>query len=154
MIENIKTAFNMVIEYGANYENKIIGAISETLILKIENLENLEAENNKEILGEIITFNEILNHSIEILKKTSYTEALMYIQMIEEANSLINTTLSNEGIQKISPVEGDIFNSKEHVVIMAEKHESFTKGQVIKKISDGYKKEDKIIIKANIIAAI
>lgn len=158
MIEQIKTAFNMVINYEKminleeGYEKKILKSVSETLILKIENLEN--TKNLDEILNEIITFNEILNYSIKSLKKEPSSKALMYIQMVEEANSLVNTTISNEGIQKISPKEGDIFNNKEHIVIMVQKDEDFTKGKIIKKISDGYRKEDKVIIKATVIAAL
>ena len=164
MLDNIKLAFSMVVDYAnsvqkslENYEEeyKIIKAISETLALKLENLENSENSNDhqKELLKEIITFNEILNYSIEILKNTEFEDILMYIQMAEEANSLINTTLSEHGIEKIGPKKGELFNSRENVVIMAEKYENMKKGTIIKTVSDGYKKDDKIIIKANVIAA-
>ncbi|MCL2610115.1 MAG: nucleotide exchange factor GrpE [Defluviitaleaceae bacterium] len=160
MIDNIKLAFSMVIDYANSVketlvtyekEHKIIKAISETLNLKIENLENLTSE--KELLEEIITFNEILNYSIEGLKNTEFEDILMYIQMAEEANSLINTTLSEYGIKKIAPQKGEIFNSREHIVIMAEKYENMKKGTIIKTVSNGYQKGDEIIIKANVIAA-
>ncbi|MCL1924310.1 MAG: nucleotide exchange factor GrpE [Defluviitaleaceae bacterium] len=163
MIDNIKIAFKMVIDYSnsvkeklKNYEkeHKIIKAISETLTLKLENLEHIDIESaEKELLEEIITFNEILNYSIEGLKNTEFEDILMYIQMAEEANSLINTTLHSFDIKKIAPEKGERFNSREHAVIMAEKQPNMEKGEIIKTASNGYKKGNKILIKANVIAS-
>ena len=52
------------------------------------------------------------------------------------------------------PNPHDMFDPKEHEVLLAEKNEQFLKGQIIKVVNYGYKKKDKGIIKrATIIAA-
>ncbi|MCL2753821.1 MAG: nucleotide exchange factor GrpE, partial [Defluviitaleaceae bacterium] len=57
------------------------------------------------------------------------------------------------GIEKISPKTHEQFNAKEHEVLMAEQKEGFTKGEIIKTINSGYRYNDTIIVRANVIAA-
>ncbi len=57
------------------------------------------------------------------------------------------------GVDIIAPKPHDIFNGKEHEVIMAEKNNDFKKGEIIKLINSGYKNKNYIILRANVIAA-
>lgn len=105
------------------------------------------------LLFEITTFNELLNYSIFRLKKCSDIDILMYIQMVEEANSMINTTLTKYSIRTIEPKEHTLFNGKEHEVIMTESKQGFKKGEIIKVTNYGYKLNETIIIRANVVVA-
>ena len=112
----------------------------------------LELKKNH-ILFEISTFNELLNYSISRLKLSEEIDILMYIQVVEEANSMINTTLVSYNIRSIVPKERDIFNAKEHEVIMTERSEDYKKGEIIRVSNQGYRQNDKVIIRANVIVA-
>lgn len=165
--DTIIHTFKSIIEYTKENENilskyiedyKIISAISETLEIKIntitECISNFEQGLFKDqIMPEIITFNELLSYSIERLKKSQDFDILMYIQVVEEANSMINTTLVNYNIRTISPEIGSIFNGKEHEVMMTEKKEGFQKGQIIKVTNHGYTQDGAIITRANVVVA-
>jgi len=125
------------------------------IALKLEksHKKNVLEYKKNQLLFEVTTFNELLNYSVEILKKSTDMEVLMYIQVVEEANSMINTTLIKHLIRPIYPEIGSIFNSKEQEVIMTEKDGNFKKGEIIKVANHGYKQKDIIIIKANVIVA-
>jgi len=112
----------------------------------------LELKKNH-ILFEISTFNELLNYSISRLKLSEEIDILMYIQVVEEANSMINTTLVSYNIRSIVPKERDIFNAKEPEVIMTERSEDYKKGEIIRVSNQGYRQNDKVIIRANVIVA-
>ena len=109
------------------------------------------------ILFEISTFNELLTHSIEKLKQAKDIERdidiLMYIQVVEEANSMINTSLSTYGISAICPKPGTLFNGKEHEVMMMDTGPGLTKGQIIRVTNIGYRYADQILTRANVIVA-
>lgn len=109
------------------------------------------------ILFEISTFNELLNYSIEKLKQSKDIERdieiLMYIQVVEEANSMINTSLSAYGIRTLDPPPGTLFNGKAHEVMMTEQHPTLTKGQIIKVTHMGYTYAETILTRANVVVA-
>lgn len=112
----------------------------------------LELKKNN-ILFEISTFNEMLNYSISHLKISTEIDVLMYVQIVEEANSMINTTLVSHNIRAIVPVAHQEFSAKEHEVIMVEENASFKKGEIIRVSNNGYKQDDKVIIRASVIVA-
>ena len=45
-----------------------------------------------------------------------------------------------------------MFNGREHEVLMAEVKEGFKKGEIIKTLNKGYRFNDQIILKANVVA--
>ena len=105
------------------------------------------------VLYEISTFEEILQYSVTRLRESDNDHVTDYIDLIDENAHIIETTLKKIGITMIRPKPHDYFNGKEHEVLMAERNESFAKGEVIKSITSGYKLDDQILIRANIIAA-
>ena len=105
------------------------------------------------VLYEISTFEEILQYSVTRLRESDNDYVTDYIDLIDENAHIIESTLKKIGITMIRPKPHDYFNAKEHEVLMAERNESFAKGEVIKSITSGYKLDDQILIRANIIAA-
>lgn len=148
---------------------------SETIQIFFENIENnpiiktkLTKDINKQtdilykkdmeykknqLLFEISTFNELLNYSIARLKESTEIDILMYIQVVEEANSMINTILTKYNIRKIEPYPQTLFNGKEHEVIMTQYHEDFKKGEIIRVANHGYHQNGVVIVRANVIVA-
>ena len=130
-----------------------------------KSLEKSQSDLNKKILTfkkeailfEISTFNELLNYSIEKLKQAKDIDRdidiLMYIQVVEEANSMINTSLSGYGIRTICPELGTLFNGKEHEVMMMEESPELSKGQIVRVTNMGYTYDGKILTRANVIVA-
>jgi len=96
------------------------------------------------LLYEICTYEEILTHSVSVL--TQDTDAFHHtfteLQAILERNAIV----------PIRPAEHEPFNAFEHDVLVAEEHEGFKKGEIIKCLTTGYKQHDKVIIRANVIA--
>lgn len=128
--------------------------INKTVNSWITTLENEEMSYKKnQLLFEVTTFNELLNYSIERLKLSSHMDILMYIQVVEEANSMINTTLVKYNIRTIDPLPHTLFNGKEHEVIMTERAAGFKKGEIIKVTNYGYHQEGTVIVRANVIVA-
>ncbi len=105
------------------------------------------------ILFEISTFEEIMNYSVSRMRnsKNLYVEA--FVQNIDFVFGELKQVLSVVGVDIIAPKPHDIFNGKEHEVIMAEKNNDFKKGEIIKLINSGYKNKNYIILRANVIAA-
>ncbi len=106
------------------------------------------------ILFEISTFQEIMYYSVSRLKESDDEKILSFTKYIEDIEQDIEKCLINNNILPIKPKPHDMFDAKEHEVLLAEKNEDFNKGQVIKVINYGYKKKDEGVIKrATIIAA-
>lgn len=106
-----------------------------------------------QLLFEITTFNDLLNYSIARLKESTEIDVLMYIQVVEEANSMINTTLVNYDIRPVNPSPHTVFNGKEHEVIMTQSQEGFKKGEIIKVSNQGYHQRGIVIVRASVIVA-
>ena len=105
------------------------------------------------VLYEISTFEEILQYSVSRLRESDNDYVKNYIDLIDESARKIEAILNRIGITMIRPNPHDIFNGKEHEVLMAEHIEGFTKGEIIKSITSGYKLNNQILVRANIIAA-
>ncbi len=106
------------------------------------------------ILFEISTFQEIMYYSVVRLRECSDEKIKDFTKYIDNMEDKMENTLMENNILLIKPNPHDMFDPKEHEVLLAEKNEQFLKGQIIKVVNYGYKKKDKGIIKrATIIAA-
>ena len=106
------------------------------------------------ILFEISTFQEIMYYSVVRLRECEDEKIKDFTKYIDNMEYKIENTLIENSILPIKPNPHDMFDPKEHEVLLAEKNEQFLKGQIIKVVNYGYKKKDKGIIKrATIIAA-
>ncbi len=107
----------------------------------------------EQLLFEISTFEEILNYSVSRLRKSENTHIVSYVNAVDETTHKIYETLNKFNIEIIKPSAHDMFNGKEHDVLMAEKSKEFKKGEIIKLMNSGYKQGDIILLRANVIAA-
>ncbi len=106
------------------------------------------------ILFEISTFQEIMYYSVVRLRESKEEKILDFTKYIDNIEIDIENSLIENNILPIKPKPYDMFDAKEHEVLLAEKHQDFLKGQIIKVINYGYKKKDEGVIKrATIIAA-
>lgn len=128
---------------------------------ELKKLENINESVNKKILQfereqlffEISTFEEILNYSVSRLRDCKDDYIVKYVSEIDNVTICINENLKKHNIDVISPKSHDMFNGKEHEVLMAEKNKDFNKGEIIKVMNSGYKQGNKVILRANVIAA-
>lgn len=126
------------------------------ILLKPEDdfLDNLIINLKKEcLLYEISTYEEIINHSVLILRQNNEEEVKTFVKFIDEATNDIDKIILKQNIQKIYPDAYNKFDSKEHTVIIVENKDGYKKGEIIKVINSGYKENDVVLIKANVICA-
>lgn len=121
---------------------------------------NLEALNKRllkfkkdSLLFEISTFEEIINYSVSILRKSSDPAVIEFVKAIDGSTKSLTDILTKYGIEIIKPPPHEPFNGKEHDVLMAEANEVFKKGEIIKVMNCGYKQNGAVILRANVIAA-
>lgn len=138
---------------------------SETVLLYNEKLERMrnqkiEEANKKAVrfikdhlLFEMMTFEEVITYSVSRLREDSSVNVLEFAKVIDEQSDALANILKRNGILSIYPQPHDIFNGKEHEVLMAEKNEDYKKGEIIKVMNGGYRYGDMVIIRANVIAA-
>ncbi len=117
-------------------------------------IKKIEAFVKNTILFEISTFQEIMYYSVVRLRQSDDKDIKDFINYIDDVDKNIEKILKNNDILLIKPEPHDMFDAKEHEVLLAEKNEDFLKGQIIKVVNYGYKAKDKGVIKrATIIAA-
>lgn len=105
------------------------------------------------LLFELTTYEEILNYSISRLRQTDIEIVNDFVKVIDEVSSKIDKLLLKYNIETIKPNPYDLFDGKEHEILMAEKNKDFEKGHIIKLMNTGYKYNNAVIIRANVIAA-
>ncbi|MDR2939948.1 MAG: nucleotide exchange factor GrpE [Clostridiales bacterium] len=105
------------------------------------------------ILSEIMSFEEIEHYSISKLKGPGHDILNKYSLIFEKVMFSIDRILEKNNIERISPSVHDLFNPKEHEILVAEKKDGFNKGEIIKPLNNGFKKDGAVIIRANIVAA-
>jgi len=105
------------------------------------------------ILFEISTFEEIMNYSVSRMRNSQNDCIKKFVQNIDFVFDELRQVLSVIGIEVIAPEPHDLFNGREHEVIMAEKNSDFKKGEIIKLMNSGYKEGNHVILRANVIAA-
>jgi molecular chaperone GrpE (heat shock protein) len=119
-----------------------------------QKLEKASLRFKKEVLlYEVCTFEEILTHSVSRLRDSANADVISAAQLLDSTFLELEVILKKNNIEVIRPAVREIFNAKEHEILVAEKHEGFEKGEIIKIITAGYKMQDRIILRANVIAA-
>lgn len=162
------SAVESIIETLTNNETAEDG-LDEVLLLTKKNFEDKSTKSfeallnkgakqslkyKKEILlFEISTFEEILTYSVSRLLDSESEEIKNSANVFTEAFDQLEVILKKNNIQMIRPVPHDLFNAKEHEVLIAEKHDEFKKGEIIKVVNAGFMQDGSIIIRANVIAA-
>ena len=144
------------------FEDEISNGICSEFIRKFNKIETNYINNiNKKtlqfkkesLLYEISTFEEIIQYSVFRLKEVEDDIVKEYVRVIEAVNEQLITILNKNFIQIIKPKPHDQFDGREHEVLMAEKNAEFKKGEVIKLMNSGYKENDIVILRANVIGA-
>lgn len=105
------------------------------------------------LLFELTTYEEILNYSISRLRQSDIDVINDFVNFIDSISSKIEQLLSKYNIETIKPKPYDLFDGKSHEILMAEKNKDFEKGQIIKLMNTGYKYNNIVIVRANVIAA-
>lgn len=102
---------------------------------------------------ELSTFEEILHYSVSRLRESLDVQVLEFVVEIDKQYKNLEQILIRHGIKKIFPSAHEAFNAKEHEVLMAEVQEGFKKGEIIKTMNSGYRHNEQVITRANVIAA-
>ncbi|MCL2190113.1 MAG: nucleotide exchange factor GrpE [Defluviitaleaceae bacterium] len=105
------------------------------------------------LLYEVGTYEEILNHSVSRLREAESPQVQMLAVNLHEVFNALEVLLKKNNIIPIRPAPHDVFNGKEHEVLVAEKQEGFNKGEIIKLVGSGYRNNDVVLVRANVIAA-
>jgi len=105
------------------------------------------------VLYEICTYEEVLTHSVSRLRESKWEFMNEIAALLDETFDKLEVILKKNNISVIRPEPHDIFNAREHEILIAEEHEDFKKGEIIKRINSGYSQKDQIILRANVVAA-
>lgn len=105
------------------------------------------------LLYEVNTYEEILTHSVSRLMESGNEAVRIIAVRLHDTYTALEVLLRKNNITPIRPSPRDIFNGKEHEVLVAEKQEGFNKGEIIKLVGSGYKHNDLVLLRANVIAA-
>jgi len=128
--------------------------VDKKLTTSMENVTNNAFKYKKEVLlFEVCTYEEILTHSVSRLRSSNSEAVISAANVLNDTFDTLEVILRKNNIKMLRPVPHDQFNAKEHEVLVAEKQEGFTKGEIIKIVNSGYMYQDTIIIRANVIAA-
>jgi len=104
------------------------------------------------LLYEISTYNEIMNYSVSRLRESARGED-GFVAVCDNVLDEISVIIQKNNITAINPAPREMFNGKEHEVLLAEEHEHFVKGMIIKVLNPGYRYGDMILARATVIAA-
>jgi molecular chaperone GrpE (heat shock protein) len=99
------------------------------------------------------TFEEILTHSVSRLKESANEAVTRIAARLRDTYGALEVLLRKNNITPIRPAPRDIFNGKEHEVLVAEKQDGFAKGEIIKLLGSGYRYNGQVLMRANVIAA-
>lgn len=133
------------IEERKNIQNKKIEHCCDTLQKKLTRFKR------EVLLYEISTYEEIIFYSISRLRETDeHTEAVM---LADDTILSLQTLLKKNNIDVICPQPHDMFNPKEHEILIAESNPGFAKGEIVKLMNSGYRQGDVVLLRANVIAA-
>ena len=117
-----------------------------------ENFEKKLIKFKREVLlYEISTYEEIIFYSISRLRESM--EHIETVNLADSCLTMLEIMLKKSNIEVIRPTAHDMFNPKEHEVLMAESNPDFKKGEIVKMMNSGYKQGDTILLRANVIAA-
>ncbi len=105
------------------------------------------------LLYEMSTFEEMMHFSISRLRDEENPHATAFVALMDHTNAALTGILNRHGISAISPAPHTPFDGKTCEVLMAERQEGFLKGEVIKVLNAGYRQEDTVLLRANVICA-
>lgn len=105
------------------------------------------------LLFEVVTLEEILNHSLPKLEKYDHTICQQTIKIVEKAYDEIQSLLKKFNLTIIDPVPGDRFNGKIHEVTVVEASDTYKKGQIIKMETRGYIYKNTPVVRAHVVVA-
>ena len=105
------------------------------------------------ILYEILTYEEILNHSVSHLRASEIETVKKAVLILDDTFNNLGILIGKSNIFFVRPKPHDMFNAREHEVIVAEPHEGFSKGEIVKLLASGYKQAETVLIRAHVIAA-
>lgn len=143
-VEELLLKIKFDFEERAERKNK---ALTEKINKKLFNFKK------EQLLYEISTFEEIMSYSVSRLRESKNTAVEGFVAAIDYGVEEIGKALDKFGISVIRPEAHQMFNGREHEVLMAEKNGEFRKGEIIKVMNSGFKENDCVIIRANVIAA-
>ncbi len=106
-----------------------------------------------EVLFEIKTLEDLIHHSIMKLKESDNKSCHEFADIVDTLYSRIVAQLKRIDILKINPKPHDSFNGKLHEVLVTEKAEDFTKGQIIRSQNSGFVYGKKVLQRASVIVA-
>jgi len=107
----------------------------------------------EQTLYEISTYEEIQHYSISRLRDSDCEHIAEFVAVLDQSAEKMEAILKEHGITPIRPAPGSVFNGREHEVLMAEAHEGFAKGEIIKAMNSGFRQKDNVLLRANVIAA-
>jgi len=158
-LESPPTTESDITEFFASFAgNETLAALNGRIQKKIDNYlartEKLTFRFKKEVLlYEICTYEEILTHSVSRLRASSSAEIRAISNLLDAAYTNLEILLKKNNIMPIRPATHEMFNAFLHDALVAEKHEDFAKGEIIKILNTGYMQKEKVILRANVIAA-
>lgn len=152
-IDTVETLYKSI-----NEDTRILNYEQNLKRQKQQQLNNIEKKYiqflKEHLLFELTTYEEILNYSVSRLRADTESDVVKkFVEIMDVVSSRIENLLEKYNIYAIKPKPYDLFDGKEHEVLMAEKHEGFEKGQIVKLMNSGYKYNNAVIIRANVIAA-
>jgi len=106
-----------------------------------------------DLLFELRTFEELIEYSLKKLIEIAPEEAGEMTELMIGAMEASREMLSVYGVELIIPKAHDKFEARIHEAIIAEEAHGFVKGEIIKTINIGYRKNDHTIIRASVMAA-
>jgi len=139
-------------------DSEVSFKIKKNILKKKTNYEKMLSELILEfkrdiILSEIGTFEEMINHSVNLLEQSEDQNIKDFALFVKNVYNELLQVIKNTGIEVIKPEPYEMFNSKENEVLIAEESLGFLKGQIIKTVLCGYKQGGTVILRANVIAA-
>ena len=127
--------------------DKTVSRYQETLDKK---LHKFKCES---LLYEISTYEEIIFYSVSRLRKLESPIFQQGAALADHTLNLLENLLKKNKIEIIRPQPHDLFNSREHEVLMAEPAPDFKKGEIVKLMSSGYRQNNVVLLRANVTAA-
>ena len=143
----VETADKQVfVDFQRSYD-KLFNELSD------KNLKEDLAYLRSDLLFEVVTYEEIIKGSLPKLISGGNSFSVRIAEVIKGTYEVIQTMIQKAGIYIISPTAGEKYNGIFHEILHIEIKEGFTRGDIIEVYTLGYKYLDRIIIRANVIAA-
>lgn len=125
-------------------------------LLEKQKAENLETDLDyikKDILFEVKTLEDLIHQSVDKLKESSESKCQEFVECSEKLFHMIISQLKRNDILTIKPSPHDVFNGKVHEILLAEESEEFSKGEIIRTQNSGFIFEQRILVRASVIAS-